>query len=107
MDLEERKQYKFEWHQKNKERRNFKLAEKRQERREVFYNYKKTLKCEYCGFSHPAALDFHHRNPKEKEFAIANQVPYKPLEFILKEIEKCVVLCSNYHRIEHHDINRI
>jgi hypothetical protein len=69
-------------------------------RRKWFYDIKSKLKCERCGFSHPAALDFHHKDPTQKSFGIsANK--HIGEEKILKEIEKCEVLCANCHRIEH------
>jgi hypothetical protein len=69
---------------------------------EWFNEYKKELSCIKCGFNHPAALDFHHRDPSEKEFGISSY-RQRNKEFILKEIEKCDVLCSNCHRIEHYN----
>jgi hypothetical protein len=70
------------------------------DRRKWFYDIKAKLKCERCGFNHPAALDFHHKDPTQKSFGIsANK--HIGEEKILKEIEKCEVLCSNCHRIEH------
>ena len=68
-----------------------------------FYELKIGLKCLKCGFDHPAALDFHHIDPSEKEFNISfSKSAYKSnKEGLLKEIEKCIVLCSNCHRIEH------
>ncbi len=62
------------------------------------------VSCQRCGFPHPAALEFHHRDPSTKEFNIATAVvaPKKyPWEAILKELEKCDVICSNCHKIEH------
>ena len=32
--------------------------------------YKKSLSCTRCPETHPATLQFHHRNPAEKEFSI-------------------------------------
>jgi len=71
---------------------------------EWYRNYKSTLVCARCGFSNPAALQFHHRDPKTKEFSISQKLKiYKSsLEAIMKEIEKCEVLCANCHMIEHH-----
>jgi hypothetical protein len=60
------------------------------------------LKCIKCGNDHPAVLDFHHRNPEEKEFAISKMIRNRSSkEMLLKEIEKCDILCSNCHRIHH------
>ena len=63
------------------------------------------LKCVQCGFSHPDALDFHHLNPDEKESAISVLKLKKPteqsIEKFKQELDKCIVLCANCHRILH------
>ena len=46
-------------------------------------------------------LDFHHANPKEKEFAISDAIRCK-FENILPEMEKCDILCANCHRDWHY-----
>lgn len=103
---ERRKVYQAKWHQENKERRLNKLYEDRQKRAEEFEEYKKTLKCSKCGFSHPAALDFHHKNDTKKDYNISEQIRYKSFDDIKKEVEKCVVLCANCHRILRYDIRK-
>lgn len=55
--------------------------------------------CVECGFNaHPAALDFNHRNPLEKEFTLSKEI-WHPWEVIEVEIAKCDILCANCHRI--------
>jgi hypothetical protein len=71
-------------------------------RRKWFFELKKGLKCEVCGFSHPAALDFHHIDPSQKKFGISINKHNK--KEVLEEIKKCKILCSNCHRIEHASI---
>lgn len=58
--------------------------------------------CARCGYDkHPAAMEFHHRNGKQdKEFTIGG-VSNRKWEVIKKELEKCELLCSNCHRVEH------
>ena len=57
--------------------------------------------CEKCGYNeHLAALEFHHRDPKNKDFAIGGNMN-RGWEFVKKELDKCILLCSNCHRIEH------
>jgi hypothetical protein len=68
-------------------------------RRKWFFDLKKDLKCETCGFNHPAALDFHHIDSSQKRFGISINKHNK--KEVLEEIKKCKVLCSNCHRIEH------
>jgi len=73
--------------------------------RVAWWKYKDTLKCVKCGFNHPAALDFHHKNPATKKFDISYAVARRvKLTTIQKEIkDNCDVLCSNCHRIHHYD----
>ena len=57
--------------------------------------------CERCGYDkHPAALEFHHRNPEEKSFTIG-MVGNKSWSVIVEELKKCELICSNCHNIEH------
>jgi hypothetical protein len=47
-------------------------------------------------------LQFHHRNPREKDFTISNACSWGwSIERILKEMEKCDVLCANCHAKRH------
>ena len=58
-------------------------------------------KCTKCGYDkHLAALEFHHLDPKQKDFTLG-KVLNRKWSSIVKEIEKCILLCSNCHRIEH------
>lgn len=61
-------------------------------------------KCIKCGYNaHPAALEFHHLDKEEKDFSFSrfHNRKWKTLE---QELRKCVILCSNCHRIEHSKI---
>lgn len=68
-----------------------------------YRDYKSTLFCKICGEDHPACLDFHHRNPNEKEFVISSSVNALKREKFLEEIAKCDVLCANCHRKLHYN----
>lgn len=61
-------------------------------------------KCIKCGYSkYIGALEFHHRNPKEKKFAISGSGLVRSMEALIKEAGKCDMLCSNCHKeIENH-----
>jgi len=66
--------------------------------------YKKKHKCKRCGFSDHRALVFHHINENDKKFNIADRLYYHyGLERIQKELKKCMILCSNCHRILHYE----
>ena len=63
----------------------------------------KTLKingCAICGYNKcNAALVFHHVNPEDKKFNLGNF--RQPINDIVKEANKCILLCSNCHREIH------
>ena len=62
----------------------------------------KGLTCFDCGIvDHPCVYDFHHIDPSQKDFTIAHRKQYKFDESIKKELDKCVLLCSNCHRKRH------
>lgn len=58
-------------------------------------------KCVQCGYDeHYAALDFHHRNPEEKDVSW-NKLRLRSWDKIKLELDKCDLLCANCHRIIH------
>ncbi len=67
-----------------------------------FIEYKKSLSCEICGESRYWVLDFHHKDPKEKDLEVSLVVRQCSKEKLLDEINKCMVVCSNCHRDIHH-----
>lgn len=70
---------------------------------EKLNEYKKNHPCMKCGCNKFYLIDFHHINPSEKEYNISDNSHAK-FETLLKEIEKCIPLCSNCHR-EFHYLN--
>lgn len=58
-------------------------------------------KCASCkGVYHPAVYDFHHKDPDKKDFSLSKRSTTN-FQNIVKELDKCLLLCSNCHRIEH------
>jgi len=57
--------------------------------------------CKMCGLQsdYPEVYDFHHLNPDEKNISLSCYTS----SFLdrISELDKCVVLCSNCHRILH------
>ena len=61
-------------------------------------------KCEICGYNKcEGALDFHHKNPQEKDVEISKwDFNYnQDIQIYLKEVDKCMLLCANCHREQH------
>jgi len=68
--------------------------------REQYVAWKKTLKCNRCGFDDHRALQFHHNEDKEHNVADMLRCGFA-LEKIKLEANKCEVLCANCHQIHH------
>lgn len=107
-DLEVRKVkqagYSKTYYEKNRKLVISKINKNKKENREWFVNYKKQLSCVTCGESRSATLDFHHVKPCKSDKKIHKLVGDGHTKIrIQKEIAKCVVLCSNCHRIHHEE----
>ena len=65
-------------------------------------------KCVKCGYSkYPEVLEFHHKNPSEKDFNISKKGHCRSWQRVSSEIKKCDLLCANCHREEHAKSQRI
>lgn len=59
-------------------------------------------KCYICGYNKcHQAFDFHHKDPSEKEFELCDFWLRKSWDELIKELNKCILLCSNCHREFH------
>lgn len=98
-----RKEYQHEAYMKRRKLQIQKNSEYRRKNptKDWFQKLKLKLKCSKCEENHPACLEFHHIDPSQKSFTISSMIRKLPKEDILKEIEKCQVLCANCHRKEH------
>ena len=61
--------------------------------------------CSRCGYDkYQGALEFHHLDPKEKDFNPSHLKKYTFNERIMSELDKCILVCSNCHREIHHEL---
>jgi len=51
----------------------------------------------------PVCYDFHHVDPNNKEFTIGDNMLLAKHR-IQKEVEKCILLCANCHRLTHKEL---
>lgn len=60
--------------------------------------------CVVCGEKRLPCLDFHHKKESDKKYNISDLVQRrKPVKMLTEEIQKCIVICSNCHRMLHHN----
>lgn len=60
-------------------------------------------KCSMCGgVFHQSVYDFHHVDPFLKELNVGQsmKIPWVDLK---QELDKCIMVCSNCHRLIHHN----
>jgi len=83
------------------------VSKRRQKLRDMAREYKGG-KCVICGYNKCAsALDFHHRNPNQKDFGLSVRGLTRSWELIKKEIDKCASVCANCHRELHAGITQL
>ena len=90
------------WRKRNIERDRKRARVYRQklfEENQKLINELKSKPCSDCYESFPPiAMDFDHRPEEIKKFEISQTVRIRRFELILKEIQKCDLVCSNCHR---------
>jgi bacterioferritin-associated ferredoxin len=73
---------------------------------EWWKDYKTKFVCELCGEDHPACLDFHHLDRNTKDLSVSEFVSKGNKAKLLKEVKKCMPVCSNCHRKIHWEEKR-
>lgn len=63
---------------------------------------KKILGCAKCNEKHTACLEFHHTEPKDKLYNVSQVIFQLSLSYLIHEMEKCILVCANCHKKEHH-----
>jgi hypothetical protein len=96
------KEYRKKHYEDNKEKYILKSKDYRNKMVSELTEFKKTLCCSKCGEDRWWVLDFHHLDPTEKDKEVSALVWTSSREKIQREIEKCIVLCSNCHRDLHY-----
>lgn len=95
------KGYKKEHYKNNSAKIYDKVRTRRQELRDRLWTYKQDKKCVDCSETNPIVLEFDHLS--DKEHNISKMVlDGRSWETILREIQKCEIVCANCHRIRTH-----
>mgnify|MGYP002345817199 FL=1 len=60
-------------------------------------------KCTKCGYSKClGALEFHHLDPSQKDFEIGGLKLHAWSDVVKRELDKCILVCSNCHKEIHY-----
>src|SRR5689334_10107757 len=102
---ERHKEYMREiWYPRNRAKHKARVRGIQLRHRKENQAYIRTIKiqCSRCPETHPATLDFHHKNPRRKIATVSFMVLNGwSLDRVKKEVEKCEIMCANCHRKEH------
>ena len=80
-------------------------TQKRRDKVKVLAVAYKGGKCQCCGYNnYIGALEFHHINPEEKDFGVGSKGYTRSWEAVKKELDKCVLVCSNCHKEIHANV---
>ena len=99
----------FSWSEKKKNKRRSRCKECRSKyemnvrkaKQKIIDEIKIQFGCQKCGDKRSYVF---HLDPSIKENSIATMLNSNKIDDVLKEVEKCVVLCANCHR-EFHYLN--
>lgn len=80
-------------------------AQNQKERNSLLVEEYKKKGCQKCGEKRLYVLDCHHKLENEKFDDISKMIKSSGVEQLNRELQKCVVLCSNCHR-EFHFLER-
>lgn len=97
---EKQKEWKQNHYKNNKNDYQLKQQVRRKEVRVFIDSLKQP--CVVCGEYDKSFIDFHHKDPTQKEFELGDVTRHTSSnKRILNEIDKCVSICSNHHRQLH------
>ena len=85
--------------------RNYPAVRKRLKMKALWVAEKKSEACADCGNTYdPVCMDYHHLDETDKKWSISLMVNGDwSKKRIQEEMDKCVLLCSNCHRLRHKD----
>lgn len=90
----------------NKETKKYKNL-KREEHLILLQEYLGEPECQDCGiFESREFFDFHHIKPENKKYCIMSMLGRYSWSTIKEEVDKCVMLCPNCHRLRHIKMKR-
>lgn len=77
------------------------VSKRRKKIRDMAVEYKGG-KCMICGYSKcHEALEFHHTDSTKKDFGVSQDGLTRSWERVMRELDKCIMVCANCHRELH------
>jgi hypothetical protein len=88
------------WYEKNKELTYSRSLKTKEKRKNIVRKIKESSPCMDCKTFYPYyIMHFDHLEPSEKVSKVSTIIHSSSLDKIIKEIEKCELVCANCHSI--------
>lgn len=98
-DKEKQKEYQKIWSQQNAKS---KTQQTSWIKRKEMVHQAKDKPCSCCGIKYDiAVMDLHHKDSSLKDSNVSKLMKSSSYQKLQEEIDKCVVLCANCHRMVH------
>lgn len=96
--------YGADYYRRNRERTLARTRINKQKKRREWKAFKASQSCSICGMQHEAVIEFHHPNGADAyDKKVHNYVQRGQWKKAYEEVERCVPLCCNCHRILHYN----
>lgn len=91
----------IDYDEKRKKQNVQNVQKRRQKIKDMAIEYKGG-ECLICGYNRClSALEFHHTDPRQKDFGISKDGYTMAWEKVKSELDKCICVCANCHREIH------
>ena len=99
-DKQKNREYQREWARKNGKTK--RVNQRGPKNRQKLVDDAKSNPCVICNIQYPIpVMDLHHADNSEKTVSITGLVRTGPYADLQQEVDKCVPLCANCHRMVH------
>lgn len=88
------------YYYRNKDAERERIKARKDRIKEYIDDQRKAGECQHCGYKDYRALDFHHVEEKEYKISEIHNRGVS-METVKDELDKCILLCANCHRIHH------
>ena len=105
-DKQKNREYQREWARKRGKTK--RINQRGPENRQKLVDDAKSHPCVVCNIEYPlCCMDLHHADNSEKTVSLTGLTRTGPYDKLKEEVDKCVPLCANCHRLVHAGIKQL
>lgn len=94
---------------RNKKKEHYRAVQRRREHRNIdrLNEWKEEQGCACCPETVACCLEPHHLDPNEKDFNVSDKARHVGWDTLMKELNKCIIVCRNCHAKIHAGVLRV